>query len=109
MDCIPYINDLQIEINILNDIKKYGNCDLDKICKQIQEKQILIEKCKENLSKLSTNSIEYRIYLKLLNGKTPSEAIKIISDENYYNDVKPSAPSNIWKYYKKLQKIIKQE
>ena len=56
MDCIPYINDLQLEINMLKDIKGSNNDEY--IDKKIQEKTILIEKCKENLSKLSGYNIE---------------------------------------------------
>lgn len=110
MDCIPYINDLQIEINILKDIQQSGNCDIEQIDNKIKEKELLIQKCKENLSKLSINSIEYRLYLKILNGLTPSKAIEEIATENYINDKKPFASSKIWKnYYPKVKKIIKGE
>lgn len=109
MDCIPYINDLQIEIEILKDIAENGNCDIDLVNKQIHEKEMLIKKCKEKLEKLSINSIEQRIYLKILEGKKPSVAIKEIADENYINDIKPSSVSILWGYYKNLQKILKQE
>lgn len=108
MDCIPYINDLQIEINILKDIKQEGNCDSDSIDKKIKEKENLIQNCKENLSKLSINSIEYRLYLKILSGLKPSKAVEEIANENYKNNKKPFAPSKIWKnYYPKVKKIIK--
>ena len=106
MDCIPYINDLQVEIEILKDVAKNGNCDIDLVNKQINEKEILIQKCRENLEKLSINSIEQRIYLKILEGKKPSVAIKEIADENYINDIKPSSPSKLWNYYKKVKEIL---
>ncbi len=106
MDCIPYINDLNIEINILKDVKANGKCDIDEINKQIEEKENLINKCKENLSKLSVNSIEYRLYLKILNGVKPSRAVEEIANENYLKDITPATPSKIWeKYYKKIKKI----
>ena len=62
-----------------------------------------------NLSKLSNNQIEYKLYLKMLNGKTASQAVSEVADENYMNDIKPSSLSSIWVYYKNMQKIIKQE
>lgn len=109
MDCIPYINDLQVEIEILKDVAKNGNCDIDLVNKQIREKEMLIQKCKENLSKLSKNCIEYRLYLKILSGLTPSKAVAKVSEENYLNNIKPSSISILWEYYKNLKKILKQE
>ena len=46
MDCIPYINDLQLEIKILEDVKKSGHCAREEIDKKIKDKQELIERCK---------------------------------------------------------------
>lgn len=103
MDCIPYINDLQIEIAILN---KIADGDID-VKRKIKEKQETIEMIKENLSKISINSIEYRLYLKILNGKTPTQAVNEIADENFNNDIKPNGTTQIWKYYNKIKKIIK--
>ena len=62
---------------------------------------------KEDLSKISINSIEYRLYLKILNGKTPTQAVNEIADENFNNDIKPNGTTQIWKYYNKIKKIIK--
>lgn len=103
MDCIPYINDLQIEIAILN---KIADDDID-VKRKIKEKQETIEMIKENLSKISINSIEYRLYLKILNGKTPTQAVNEVADENFNNDIKPNGTTQIWKYYKKIKKFIK--
>ena len=103
MDCISYVNDLLIEIDILN---KINNDDVD-IQKKIKEKQKKIEMVKDNLSKISINSIEYRLYLKILNGKTPTQAVNEVADENFNNDIKPNGPTQIWKYYKKIKKFIK--
>ena len=103
MDCIPYINDLQIEIAILN---KIADDDID-VKRKIKEKQETIEMIKENLSKISINSIEYRLYLKILNGKTPTQAVNEIADENFNNNIKPNGTTQIWKYYNKIKKIIK--
>lgn len=107
MDCIPYINDLQIEIQILKDVKANGNCDLEKINEQINDKEKLIEKCKDNLSQLSENQICYRLYLKMLNGLKPSKAIEEIANENFANDIKPSDINSLWvNYYRKVKKIL---
>lgn len=103
MDCIPYINDLQIEIAILN---KIADDDID-VKRKIKEKQETIEMIKEDLSKISINSIEYRLYLKILNGKTATQAVNEIADENFNNDIKPNGTTQIWKYYNKIKKIIK--
>lgn len=107
MDCIPYINDLQLEINILKDIMNDNN--KDNIECQIKEKENLIRQCKNNLSKLSSYKIEYRIYLKLLEGKNVSKAIEEVASENYQKDIKPASVDRLWKiYYKNLKKIIKE-
>lgn len=107
MDCIPYISDLKVEINILKDLKKNNIGDNSKINEQIKEKELLISKCKENLSMLSINSIEYRLYLKILNGARPSKAVEEIASENYINNIKPSSVNKIWiNYYKKIKKFL---
>lgn len=107
MDCISYINDLQIEIRILKDVKAHGNCDINAVDKKIEEKENLIDKCRDNLSKLSNKNIEYRLYRYILNGFSPTQAVEKVADENYQNDIKPSSPNKIWtKYYKNLKKVI---
>ena len=107
MECIKYINDLETEIQILKDLKGNIKCDVSEIDEKIKNKEQLINKCKENLSKLSDNQICYRIYLHMLNGLNPSKAVEKVAEENYINDIKPNAPSNLWKYYKKIQKKLK--
>lgn len=108
MDCIPYINDLVTEIKILKDVKANGNCDVDTINQKIEEKESLVNECKNNLSKLSNNQICYRIYLNMLNGLNPTQAIEKVAHENYINGVKPTDIPTIWKnYYKKMKKILK--
>ena len=107
MDCIKYINDLQLEITMLEDLK--NNSNTEDIDKKIKNKKDILEKCKANLEKLSFNQIYYKLYLNILNGLTPSQAVDKVAEDNYLNDVKPTAPSNIWKYFKKMKKILKQE
>lgn len=104
MDCISYINDLIIEIDIL---KKLDNNNPE-IINKINEKEKLLEECKFNLSKLSKNSIEYRIYLYYLNGMPINKAIQKVADENYRNDIKPFTERAIYKnYYKNIKNFIK--
>lgn len=107
MDCIKYINDLQLEITMLEDLKNKSN--EEDINKKIEIKKDILQKCKDNLEKLSFNQIYYKLYLNILNGLTPSQAVDKVAEDNYLNDVKPTAPSNIWKYYNKMKKILKQE
>lgn len=108
MECISYINDLNLEIKTLKDIRDGGFGDIEDINEKIQVKEKLLEKCKKNLAMLSGQKIEYRIYLKILEGKKPSKAIEEISEENYLNDLKPTDISTLWtKYYKNLKKILK--
>lgn len=103
MDCIPYVNDLLNEINILKQVDDTN----EKIKNKITEKEEKIKIIKENLSKMSVNSIEYRLYLKILNGKTPTQAVNEIADENFASDIRPNGTTQIWKYYKKIKKILK--
>ena len=104
MDCIPYINDLLIEIKILKEL----NCNDPKILRMIDDKNRKIDKIKKILSQISQDSIGYRIYLKMLNGKSVTKAINEIANENHANNTKPSEETIIWKkYYKNLKKILK--
>ena len=111
MECIKYINDLNIEIEILNDLKKSLDCskaEKEEIEEKIRRKSIILEKCKNNLSKLSSDQICYRIYVKILNGYSLSKAIELVAEENFLNDEKPYHINSIWRnYYPKLKKILK--
>lgn len=107
MDCIKYINDLSVEIDILKDLLTSSEKDKLEIEDRINRKTLILEKCKRNLEKLSDNQVCYRIYLNILNGMSVSKAIEKVADENYINNVKPSSSETIWKYYyPNLKKII---
>lgn len=111
MDCINYINDLTIEIETLDLIRQ--NCDdveeKNKLNLKIKEKEDLVYRCKNNLSKLSDDNICCRIYVHMLNGLSPSKAVEKVAEENYIRGVKPTSVGRVWdNYYKKLKKIIKQ-
>lgn len=103
MDCIPYINDLLLEIEML---EKINNDDIE-INLKIKQKKDLIRECKENLSNLSKDNIEYRLYVNILHGLSPTKAVEKVAEENYYNNKKPTSISRIWEYYKKMQKKVK--
>ena len=107
MDCIPYINDLNIEIKILKDVKANGKCDINEIDRQIEEKEKLLNNCKENLSKLSDTKTEYKIYLEILNGLTPTQAIDRISNYNFINNISPSSIPQLWRIYREMKKKLK--
>lgn len=104
MDCIKYINDLQLEITMLEDLKNKSN--EEDINKKIEIKKDILQKCKINLEKLSPNQIYYKLYLNILNGLTPSKAVETVAENNYLNDIKPCSVASIWEYYKKMKKII---
>ena len=108
MECIKYINDLSVEIEILNDLKNNLDCDTSDIEDKIRRKKEILEKCKTNLERLSEDQICHRIYVKILNGQSLSKAIEQIAEENYLQDLKPCTSNTIWKnYYPKLKKILK--
>ncbi len=109
MEEIALINDLVNEIEMLKKIRNHSSDKTNKIDNIIKEKEMLLESCKNNLNSLSNNKIEYKLYLKILDGKTASQAVSEVANENYINDIRPSAVSSIWKYYKKLKKILKRE
>lgn len=107
MDCIPYIQDLKLEIDTLKTIKSSGNSNKE-IDELISSKEKALEKCKDNLSKLKNGSIEYRLYINILNGMSPTKAVEAVADENYINDTKPSTYDPIWRRYRKLKELLKQ-
>ena len=47
-----------------------------------------------------------RLYSKINDGKKPTVAVTEVAEENYFNNVKPSSLSSIWRYYIKLKKNI---
>ncbi len=108
MDCISYINDLKVEIETLNELKK-GLSDEDKIAKideQIKAKQNLIDNCQKNLVKLSDNQLCYRLYVYILSGMSVNKAVDAVAEENYLKGVKPNSRNGIYNYYKKMKKMI---
>lgn len=109
MECIKYINDLDIEIKMLEEAKRDCRDEREwkNLTKIIEYKKDKMQLYKDNLSKLSDCQIEYRIYLKMLNGLSPTKAVEEVAEENYLKGIRPSGNVQIWKYYKKLKKNIK--
>ena len=56
---------------------------------------------------MSNNKICYKIYLYMLQGMKASEVIEKLAYENYINGIRPSSTTSLWRYYKKMQKILK--
>lgn len=107
MSWVKYIADLQCQINLIENIKATSKYDDETLEKEIQEKRKLIEECKFNLERLSAESIERRLYLKLINGLKPTKAVEEVAKENYLQNIKPNSLSSIWSYYKKMKKSLK--
>lgn len=109
MDTLTYLNDLTIEVETLDLIRKHCKDiqEMDKLNLKIKEKEDLIYRCKNNLSKLSDKNICCRLYLHMLDGLSVSKAIETVSQENYVKGIKPTSITALWKYYKKLQKMLK--
>lgn len=107
MECIKYINDLAIEIEILKDLVNEVESNNDEILERINRKTKILEKCKTNLEKFSSDQVCYRIYVKVLNGYSLSKAIEKVAEENYLNNLRPCHPYTLWKnYYPKMKKIL---
>lgn len=108
MDCIPYINDLKIELDMLEDTLQ--NCkdkeEYQKVANLIEKKKKLMNKYKENLNRLSKCQIEYRIYEKILSGMSICQAVSKVADENYSSNIKPNTFNGVWNYYKKIKNDI---
>ena len=112
MECIKYINDLDIEIKMLEDAKRECRDEREwkNLTKVIEYKKDKMQKYKDNLEKLSDCQIEYRIYLKMLNGLSPTKAVEEVAEENYQKGIKPFDITTIWKNkYKNLKRIIKHQ
>lgn len=107
MECLKYINDLKLEIQMLEDLK--NDINSNEINKKINEKMEIISKCKTNLDKLSNEKVEYKLYLCLLNNMSPTQAVEKVANDNYINDIKPTSTQAIWRIYTKMKNFLKQE
>ena len=111
-DCIPYIQDLKLEIEILKNVRNMTQKKetIKLLEKKIKEKEQLILKCREILKKISNDQICYRIYVNILSGLSINKSIAKVANENYFNNIKPTSERAIYKkYYPKLKKILKSQ
>lgn len=110
MNVIPVIENLRIEIGILEKIRD-SSTKPKEICtlnQQISIKSKVLNECLYKLSNMPQNTVEYRLYTKLINGMNPSKAIEEIAEENYIDNIKPTSSRAIWDIYnKKIKKILK--
>ena len=86
--------------NVPDNIKELLNREID-YKKEFKIKHLNL------LEQISSNETYRRLYTKLLDGKRASRAVEEVVNENYYNNIKPSSESSIWRYYNNLKKLIK--
>ena len=108
LDCIPYINDLKVEIEVLKSLMNdKDDSSKTEILNMIKVKECLIDKCISNLKKLSNNQICYRIYLNILSGLSVNKAIEKVAQENHLNNTKPATETSLYRdYYRKVKNVI---
>ena len=76
LDCISYINDLKVEIEVLKNLMNDKDESSKKeILNMIKMKECLIDECIKNLKKLSNNQIVKSIYLNILSGLSVNQTI----------------------------------
>ena len=102
MEEIKYIENLERQIEELKNEVSSKELEVE-----IKRKQLILDRCKDNLTKLSDNQVCYRIYVYILNGFSVTKAIEKVAEENFFNDEKPTTSNTIWKYYyPKLKKML---
>ena len=107
MEKIDFINDLELQIQILMELKIDADCEVKDLNEKIERKRAILNRCKKHLEILEEDEICYRIYLHILDGMTVTKAIEKVAEENYFNNVKPTSPQTLWKYYyPKLKKML---
>lgn len=104
-----YINSIDMEIDLLTKLvnKTDSNSIKELLNREIDYKKEFKIKHLNLLEQISSNETYRRLYTKLLDGKRASRAVEEVVNENYYNNIKPSSESSIWRYYNNLKKLIK--
>lgn len=74
--------------------------------KEVDNKKTLLGKYRSVLSNISSNEICCRLYAKMLGGSPPTKAVEEVARENYFQNVKPSSLSAIWRYYGKIKELL---
>lgn len=106
-----YLKDVIWSIEDLEKLEKFYALEFNRTSNiEFQKKRLQIHKYlqdyQEMLEKLDS-SIELRIYKYLKHGLNPSKTVKKVAEENYLNDVSPFSEPQIWRYYKKVEKLMK--
>jgi len=104
-----YINSVDMEIQLLTRlVDKTDSVSIKELLnREIDYKKDFKIKHKNLLEQISGNDTYRKLYTKLLDGKNVSRAVEEVVNENYYNNVKPSSESSIWRYYNNLKKLMK--
>jgi len=104
-----YINSVDMEIQLLTRlVDKADSVSIKELLnREIDYKKDFKIKHKNLLEQISGNDTYRKLYTKLLDGKNVSRAVEEVVNENYYNNVKPSSESSIWRYYNNLKKLMK--
>ena len=88
-------------MNKSNDIK------IQELLKQeINNKKTLLSKYRSILSNISSDDICCRLFAKLLGGRPPTKAVEEVARENYFQNIKPSSLSTIWRYYSRIKELL---
>ena len=104
-----YLNSIEKEIELLNRLaSRTDTLPLKKLLEREIEYKNEVKLIHKNiLEQISSNETYRKLYLKLIDGKTASKAVEEVVNENYYNNIKPSSESSVWRYYSKLKELIK--
>lgn len=104
-----YISSVDMEIQLLTRlVDKADSVSIKELLnREIDYKKDFKIKHKNLLEQISGNDTYRKLYTKLLDGKNVSRAVEEVVNENYYNNVKPSSESSIWRYYNNLKKLMK--
>lgn len=104
-----YISSVDMEIQLLTRlVDKADSVSIKELLnREIDYKKDFKIKHKNLLEQISGNDTYRKLYTKLLDGKNVSRAVEEVVNENYYNNIKPSSESSIWRYYNNLKKLMK--
>jgi len=107
-ECIEYMNNFEMEIIAIEGlIKKTNDIKLQELLtKEIDNKKTLLSKYRSVLSNISSDEICCRLFAKILRGSPPTKAVEEVARENYYQNIKPSSLSTIWRYYSKIKELL---
>lgn len=107
-ECIEYMDSFEMEIKALEGlIGKTDEVKLQGLLQQeIDNKKTLLGKYRSVLSNISSSDICCRLFAKMLGGTPVTKAVEEVARENYFQNVKPSSLSAIWRYYGKIKELL---